>query len=52
MIISFNVRPLEIRLVNHHLAKKMEAYRSRFAFRIERAFFLSVGKHQITRLNL
>ena len=36
---SLNIRPLKPLLVNYPHAKKMEAYRFRFAFRIERIFF-------------
>ena len=36
---SLNIRPLKPLLVNYPHAKKMEAYRFRFAFRIERVFF-------------
>ena len=33
---SLNIRLLKIILINYPLAKKMKAYRSRFAFRIEK----------------
>ena len=36
---SLNIRPLKPLLVNYPHAKKMEAYRFRFAFRIEMIFF-------------
>ena len=40
---SLNIRLLNILLVSHPLTKKMEAYRSRSVFRVEKAFFFRQG---------